>query len=194
MSTRTYSYAIGAGETVVAPGGLFFYIKAATAALNITTRGNPTSPIEFVGVGAGLKFGPVGPDKAWRYLDMYSATAQTVVLILSDDAEVDIASTVTVAGNVTTSDLPSTSLASPAPDVIANASALVIAANLARRRLTIAALAANTGSVFVQSTGAGAGRGVEIQPGMSYGLDSTAAIDVRNDSGASQTVTRLEET
>jgi hypothetical protein len=78
--------------------------------------------------------------------------------------------------------------------VIANTSALVIAANASRRRISISSLSSNVGSVFIQATGAGAGRGIELQSGQTFEIKTTAAFDVRNDSGAACTVMRFEET
>lgn len=40
MSTRTYSFTFAGAATLVAPGGVFFYIKSATAALTLRTRGS----------------------------------------------------------------------------------------------------------------------------------------------------------
>lgn len=196
MSTRTYSFTFAGAATLVAPGGVFFYIKSATAALTLRTRGSSSAPVEFTNVGAGLRFGPVPIDKRWTYLDLTSAVAQTVELVVSDDAEVDIASTVSVAGNVTVSDLPSTAIASPARVTRATGGASTIAANPARRRITIANPSDNAtpGLLYVQAVGAGAGRGIPLDPGLFIELQTTAAIDIRNDSGASVDFTQFEET
>jgi hypothetical protein len=193
MSTRTYSLPFTAAGTIPLPGGVFFYVKSASAALTITTRGSTTAPIEFVNVGAGLRFGPVDIDKRWTYLDVASASAQTVEVIVSDDAEVDIASTVNVAGSVTVVELPATVVASPAPNVIANGGILSIAASASRKRIKICSDPANAGNVYIQAPGAGAGRGIPLQPGMYEEVQGTYAFDVRNNSGASCTVTQYEE-
>lgn len=194
MSTRTYTLSFLGASTLVLPGGVFFYVKSAAAALTIRTRGSTTSPIEFTNVGAGLRFGPVPADKRWTYLDVTSASVQSVEVVVSDDAEVDIASTVSVAGNVTTTELPASAVATPAANVIVTASALVIAANAARKRIKICSDPANTGNVYIQATGAGAGRGIPLQPGLYEEVQGTYAFDVRNDSGVSCTVTQYEET
>jgi hypothetical protein len=194
MSTRTYSYSIGAGGTAVAPGGRFFYVKSATSSINISTRGTPSSPVDFIGVGAGLKFGPVEADKTWRFLDITSAVAQVVEIVISDDAEVDIASTVNVAGSVMVTDVPSTLVATPAR-IATNITTdtVLAAANLTRRRVTIQNPSGNSDSVNVGPDGSlSTTRGVELEPGMSFEFATTAAISARAVTGT-PSVQVLEE-
>jgi hypothetical protein len=100
----------------------------------------------------------------------------------------------TVSGIVTTQVAPAAAISTPATNAVVTASATTIAANLARRRITFVSPSTNTGSVFLQAVGAGAGRGIELQPGTFVEIDNTAAIDIRNDSGATQTVGTFEET
>lgn len=194
MSTRTYTLTFLAAGTATLPAGVFFYIKSASAALSIVTRGSTTAPIEFTNVGAGLRFGPVPGEKRWTYLDVTSSVAQVVEAVVSDDAEVDIASTVNVAGSVTVQELPATALSTPAASNILTATALSIPANPARKRIKVCNDPANTGNVYLQSVGAGAGRGVPIQPGMYEEVAGVYAFDVRNDSGSTVVVTLAEET
>jgi hypothetical protein len=172
---------------------VFFFVEAASAPITIRTRGTPTSPREFIDVGPGAKFGPVTIDQKWSYLDITSSAIQVVKIVISDDAEFDVAGTVTVAGNVLITEQPTTTIVTPAANVIANASALSIAANASRKRITIANLSTGGGSVFIQSPGAGAGRGVEVQSGMNHIVRGAYAFAVRNDSGSSQTIMQTEE-
>lgn len=194
MSARNYSQTLGVGEQIRLPAGRFFFIRTAAAALDLTTQGNPGSPVTFLGVGAGTKFGPVEEGQGWRQLLVQSATAQNIEIIISDDGLFDVANTVTVSGSVQVQETPSTALASPAAVAVGTGTASSIAANLSRKRITISALSTNTGSLFVQATAAGAGRGIELQGGMSIELRTTAAIDLRNDSGVSCTYSTIEET
>ncbi len=194
MSTRTYTATLAANAIASLPAGVFFYIKSAAAVLSVEARGQPGAPVLFQNVGAGLKFGPVPPERRWKYLDIKNGpTPQNVEVVISDDAEVDIASTVSVSGSVSTAELPASAVSTPAVVNVANAAASAIAANLARRRITIGAPSGNTGSLYVQATGAGANRGLELQPGTFIEVRSTAALDVRNDSGAAQNYTIFEE-
>lgn len=194
MSARNYAFSIGAGAQVRLPAGRYFFVRTASAAINVTTEGNPGSPLSFKGISGGTKFGPVDQGQGWTYLIIQSASAQNLEIVISDDGLFDVANTVTVSGAVTTTDQPSTAIATPAGIAVASGTAQTIAANLARRRITICNPSTATGSVFAQAVGAGAGRGIEIQPGTAVEFRTTAAIDVRNDSGALVTVTTFEET
>jgi hypothetical protein len=196
MSTRTYTYTFTGNDTITAPGGRFFFIKSASALLNINTRGSTTAPIQFVGVGAGLKFGPVPLELAWRYLDVYSSTNQTIEIIVSDEAEVDVANTVNVAGNVTTTEMPCITIATPTrTSVGSGAQVLVVAANLNRRRVTFQAPQANTDIITMGPTGdCSATRGVEVPPGATFGPIPTLAAFYAIAVSGTQSLQVFEET
>lgn len=131
----------------------------------------------------------------FKNLKIRSAVAQTVRIMVADEPQVTGGGTGASGGAPTIVTItPASAIATPAANVIANGAALSIAANTARRRISICSLSTNTGSVFVQAAGAGAGLGIELQPGMTLELENTAAVDVRNDSGAAQTVMQFEET
>jgi hypothetical protein len=194
MSARNYVETFGAGESKNLPAGRYFFIRSATSAVDIETQGNPGSPARFIGVGAGARFGPVAEGQGWKLLRVTSAGAQIVEIIISDDGDFEVANAVTVTGAVSIAESPSSALASPAAVARGTGGADTIAANLSRRRITVSSLSTNTGSVFIQAVGAGAGRGIELQPGQVIELKTTAAFDIRNDSGASQTYSTFEET
>jgi hypothetical protein len=194
MSTRTLTLAFAGGETLRLPGGRFLFIKAATAALDIVLREEGSgAQNQLTGVGAGARYKREASQPAWRFTEVASVSAQTVTLILSDDAEFDVATSVAVTGSVSVADVPSTTVATPVAGSRATGGADSIAANTSRRRITICALSTNTGSLFVQAVGAGAGRGYELQPGTSAEFRTTAALDIRNDSGATQAYMTFEE-
>lgn len=195
MSSRNYTLTFSSAGTLTAPGGRFFYLKAASAALTITARGATTQPIVLEDLAAGTKFGPVPLELRWTYLDVTSAVAQVVTIFVSDDAEVDIASTVNVAGNVTTSEMPSTTIATPARvSVGSGAEVLLIAQNLARKRLLVQAVDANTAIVTIGPTGGvSSTRGIELPAGASVPLPTLAAVYAIAVSGT-QSVQVLEET
>lgn len=195
MSTNTRTVTFAGGETRPLPGGRFLYIKAATAAIDIEITDRNGTPNSITGATAGMKFKRLDGE-AWRYTKITSAAAQIVVVVLSDDAEVDIASTVTVAGAVTVAEIPSSAVATPARATRATGGADTIAANPARKRITISNPSDNAtpGLLYVQATGAGAGRGYPLDSGLSAEFRTTAALDVRNDSGVSVDYTVFEET
>lgn len=193
MTTRTYAYTFTAPGTLTAPGGRFFFVKSASAAVNISTRGSTTAPMVFTAVGAGLKFGPVAPELRWTYLDIESATPQVVEVIVSDDADVDVANTVNVAGSVMVTNVLGVGLNTPARIAVGTAETALAAANVSRRSITFQAMNANTAAVNVGTAGSvSATRGVELQPGSSAGFESSAAFVAWAASG-SQQVQVIEE-
>jgi len=196
MSAQNFAFAIGAGATVRLPAGRYFMVRTAASAIDIVTEGSNTgSPVRFLNIGAGTKFGPVEEGKGWRNLLVTSAAAQNLEIVISDDGLFDIANAVSVLGVASVAVQPNTGITASGADVsVTTGNASSIAANLSRKAITIGALSTNTGSIRVQSAGAGANRGIELQAGQSVTLTNTAAIDVRNDSGASQSYYAFEET
>lgn len=178
MSARNYLQSIGAGATARLPGGRYFFVKQATSAITITTQGNTGTPARFENIGAGSKFGPI-PD-AWTFLDVFSAGAQTIELIISDDGLFEVANAVTVSGVAQVADLPSAALADTADASLASGAETTIAANLLRRRITIGVLSSFTNGVRVSQAGGANTKGIEIQPGTFVEFRTTAALVVRN--------------
>lgn len=180
MSARPYSQTIGAGETIRLPAGRYLFVEQAASALNLSTQGNTASPVTLTGVGAGAIFGPVAEGQGWKYLDVFSAAAQNIKIWLSDDGDFRVANAVTVSGVAQVQPLPAAALADTADTAQAVNTQTAIAANLSRRRITIGVLSTSVNGVRVSQAG-GAGRGQEIQPGMSATFEGTYALFVRND-------------
>lgn len=195
MTTEVLTLALTGGQQYTAGQGRIWYIKSATAALSITAEKIGVGGIvrKFVNVGAGFKFKAADGTPGWDYLRILSAVTQNVEIIIGDD-DVEVANAVSVTGSVTTQESPSSAISTPAAGSRATGGADTIAANASRRRITVCAPSANTGSLFLQATGAGPGRGIELQPGTFVELKTTAAFDIRNDSGATQAYTLFEET
>ncbi len=195
MTTEVLTLVLTGGQQSTAGPGRIFYVKSATAALSIVAQKIGTGAIvrKFINIGAGFKFRARDESQGWDYLRIDSASSQTIELIVGDD-DVDVANAVSVTGSVTTQDVPSSAVATPAAGSRATGGADTIAGNAARRRITICSLAANTTNFFVQAVGAGAGRGIEMQPGTFAEFRTTAALDVRNDSGSTVAYTVFEET
>jgi len=191
MSAQKFVQAFGAGQTVRFPAGRYFYINLATSDLDVVTEGNPGSPVRFNGIASGAKFGPVEPGQGWRFLAVTSAAAQNVEITISDDGNFEIAANVTVSGIVATAAEPATTITDTAAvDAADGAETLLIAANLSRRRVQIAADSLNAdggttathGGLIRAVTGGNAID--EIQPGVSKWFEYTGALYVRNDSGS----------
>ncbi len=197
MTTKTHTVIFNAPGSVVLGQGKYFFIAAASAALDIELRHRDSSPEHLTGVGAGLKYKPLDANAAKFYeIALTSASVQNVVIVISDGAEVDFASVVTVSGGINNSEQPSAAVATPARTTVNNGTASTIAANALRRRITISNPSDNAtpGLIYVQAPGSGAGRGYPLDPGLSGEFKTTAALDVRNDSGGAVDFTRFEET
>lgn len=194
MSTRTYSVVFNAAGSADLPAGRFFFVKSASAALSIETVGNPGAPVRFENVGAGLKF-KAGAEQRWKQLRITSAAVQTVEVVISEESEVDISSTVTVSGSVTVVAQPSTTIATPARVALsAAADTLIVAANASRKRLRIQVPSTEVNSAVIGPTGSlGAAQGFEIQPGTNEPVDTLAAVYGRG-VGAAVNVQVFEET
>ena len=196
MSTKTYVLTFAGAGMLPLPQGTFFMIKSAVAALSINAVRRDGQPVAFENVGAGLQYNGNKAGVKWYSLEVSSSVAQVVEIVISDDAEVSFANTVSVAGGVAMTETPSAVVATPARITRATAGATTIAANPARRRITICNPSDNAtpGLLYVQAVGAGAGRGLPLDPGLTAEFKTTAALDVRNDSGVSVDFTVFEET
>jgi hypothetical protein len=177
------------------PQGRFFMIKTATAALTINARRRDGQPVEFVNVGAGLQYNAL-ETLGWYVLEVTSAVAQVVEIVISDEAAVTFANAVSVTGVTQTTESPFPTFAPP-PDVsIAAASHLDIPANPARRAIVIGSLASNvpaTTNLRVRDASGTAAAGPELQPGLSTRVPTTAALRIRNNDANAQSVWYYEE-
>jgi hypothetical protein len=180
MSARNFLQVLGAGGQATLPAGRYFFVKQATFPITITTKGNTGSPVTFSNIGAGSKFGPVAEGQGWRELQIDSAAAQTLEIIISDDGLFEVANSVTVAGAVQVQDIPSAGLTDTSDTALASGAESTIPANGARARITIGVPSNALNSVRVSQAG-GAGRGIEIQPGTNQTFPTTGALKVRND-------------
>jgi hypothetical protein len=179
MQTRTFTLTFTGAGSQRLPGGVFFFIATATAALDLALTEQNGTTSQMLGVGAGARLRRPN-EPAWRYTDITSASAQVVKIIISEDAEFDVANTVTVSGSVTVQDVPATAMADTADTALAAAATSVIPANASRRKIVIGVPSSALNSVRVSTAGT-AGRGIEIQPGQFAPFDTTAALTVRND-------------
>lgn len=197
MTTEVLSLNLVANQQQTLGQGRIWYVKSATAALNITleTLGTGAKVRKFTNIGAGFKFTAEDGD-GWTYLRIVSATNQTVEMVVGDD-DVEVANAVTVSGGVAISETPSAAVADTVDTAQGSGTQTVIAANPARRRITIGCLSTSTNPVRVSSAG-GAGRGIEVSPGTFLEFRTTAALAVRNDntsgSGGAATWYAEEET
>lgn len=182
MQTRTLILTFTGAGTQPLPGGRFLFIKSATAALRITLteEGGVQSVLDGVGAGARQRRLNAAP---WRFTNIESQVAQVVELILSEDAEFDVANSVSVTGAVNAILVATATLTDTADQLLADAAEFPIAANPARRRIIVGVPTSSTNWVRVSKSG-GTGRGIEITPGTWASFETLDALVVRNDNGA----------
>lgn len=186
--------ASGVIETML---GNFCLLVTSNAAVNLRLV-NGGSGERFDGVVGGLYLRRVKP---WDNLQIIGAAGTSIEFwIGNEDTDEDVTDIrlqiTTIAGVASFAEAPSATIATPARQTRATAGATTIAANLLRRRITIANPSDNAtpGLLYVQASPAGAGRGIPLDTGLFVELKTTAAIDIRNDSGVTVDFTTFEET
>lgn len=182
MQTRTLILTFTGAGSQKLPGGRFLFIKSATSSLRITLTEDGGVQSVLDGVGAGARQRRLNA-AAWRFTEIESGAAQVVELILSEDAEFDVANTVSVSGAVNAILVPTTTLTDTADQAVTDGNEVAIAANPARRRIIIGVPAYSTNWVRVSKSG-GTARGIEITPGQWVSFETVDALVVRNDNGA----------
>lgn len=179
---KNFSYTLAANERLpIQRVGDF--VRVLTAATSLEIAPEDTERVE-VRQGIGVKF-----DSEFTFVALYNgATPQTVELYVGsgtvDDARLN--------GAVNALIEPGSTGVNTADVTIANAATNTIAANGSRRKLVVGALSTNTGSLRA-GFNVGATTGVELQPGLSYTFESTAAIKIYNGTGANQNYWVQEE-
>lgn len=178
MTTEVLQQTLQAGAPGYFGQGRIFYIKtSANGGLTIRARKSgqgSTNVRSFLNIAAGMKFKADVGD-GWDILEVTSATTQLVELIVGDD-DVEVSSAVTVNGSVTVADILPTSFTNTAPVVLAPAVAIqLIAANIARKKVTFFADPAAADPVFFRGLIGGNNLGF-VQGGMGYGFANTGAI------------------
>lgn len=200
-AVNSFSIVLDANGRWVGNNANFLFVIAASLPVNITlTRMLRDAGSEtFSGIQAGLQVARV---KQFDQATFQGTAGATVTLFygfmnVREDATLFSQQIATIAGTVGVAILPSSALADTADTAQAINTQTVIAANLARRRITVGVLSTSGNGVRVSSAG-GAGRGIEVQPGTFVEIDTTAAITVRNTdvaaSGAVATWYAEEET
>lgn len=174
------------------PSGNFFKLKTATAAVNLRIVKNGIS--EGVnGESSNVTIRRITP---WERAELIAAAGTVYTILYGTELSTmqdvtDITTTSSQISGVTVVEENTTLVvASPAVATRATAGADVIAANLNRRRIYISNISGEAGSggtagavIHVQTTGAGARRGIPVQDGQTFFWDTTDTFDIRNDSG-----------
>lgn len=148
----------------------------------------------FANVNGGIYVRRVKP---WSNLRIDGVVGTVVTYFIGtenvDRDETDIRQQVAVlAGVSATAEQPATNFLPSAPVVCpSGAQTIVVAQNLARRRVTLSV--DPTGGVVFARTTAGVNNAMVLQPGMVYQFNGTYGLSVRNDSGIVTTVYVVEE-
>lgn len=175
FSVESFTVTGGTPLDISRGGKAFILIEAATDVDVIAYR-NESEVGRAVAAPAGLV---IPLRKGFDRIRLSSSVTVTAKLGISEDplALQALKPTVSIAG--------SAALDGSGSQAIADATTDTIAANSDRRELLIQADPANSGNLAVRDSG-GNELGV-LQAGQSITLETTAAVQVRNDTGAGQT-------
>jgi hypothetical protein len=188
--------AIGAGVGPIERGpGNFFLLLSSTNPVNVRLHGAGVSE-RFDNVVGGIVVRRV---RSWANLRLEAVAGTQCIffygteLVDKDDTDIRI-QIAALTGVSAVADVPSGAVTDTAPVVCNNAVQTNVAAvNQNRRRVTLAMQSTASGTVFVRKAG-GVNNLIPLAPGAVLEFKGTYALDVRNDSGAAQTVYVLEET
>lgn len=181
MSLDIRTQVIPASGTIRVAQGNFFFLIVASSSVNLTITSDGQTD-NITGAIAGVKLQRV---KRWQYLDIGGAAGTNLQFMFGlenvreDDVNIQQA-LATIAGTVATAALPSASIVSPADNTTAANTAVLVAANLTRRRITIGCRSTSPVAVRVSAAGTTL-TGIELQPGVFAEFDTTAQMFVRND-------------
>lgn len=153
---------------------------------------------QYSNVNVGLK---VERMSRWDVCFLTGTAGQTITFVygiaaIREDVTEFQQQLATINGDVSVIMDPAPLVTDTADVAQASGTQTAIGANLSRRSLLIGCLSSSLNPVRVSKSG-GAGRGVEVQPGMTFPWDSTDSLVVRNDNtfgGAGSATWYAEET
>jgi len=137
---------------------------------------------EKVPLPAGLGF-----RRYYRTIELESAIGGAFVVLAGFGSVADARATSNV--SVTATIAAGNTLDNGGDVTVANgAGSLLLAQDPLRNYASITSPSTNTGTVRIGNVGVGSNTGIPLEPGQTLSIGTTAAIYVRNDSGASQTL------
>jgi hypothetical protein len=184
---RDYQFTIPAGsERGHTIRGRFLRVKSASAAVRIRAIDESGTTIADMEMTSGVRFSlPVMFTKI-RIENEGGAVADVTLTAGTGDAD---DSSVTGSLNIA----KSTTLQTVADvSILATTTTQIAAADSARREILITNLSTNTAAFRVGDSSAGAARGVEVLPGSTIALETTAAVYAYNSGAGAQSVGVLE--
>ncbi len=179
---------IGASEEITVHNvGNLVSLLAATGAVEIALGDGAFIPLD---VGQTVSFQDEEFDKV-RIRDMSGAT-NNVDIYVGRGEFFDLR--FSAAGNLTTKPVVPDTLSTGGPVLcVTGAATLLRAANPLRSEIVLVVSASAAGAVLVGGDpAAAAGQGVPVLPGQSIAITNTAAVYVRNDTGAAVNVWAME--
>lgn len=184
---REYEFTVASGgQQSRAVKGNFARVKSADAEINLRFENKDGRVIADLNLTAGMRCTLPEVFETIRVGNSSGSSVDAVVLVGFGDVD-DAA----VVGEVDVS--VSGSIDSVADVSIATVTtAQIVAANVARREVMITNLAANTANFRIGDSGAGAANGIELQPGQTITLTTTAAVYGYNSHTGAQSVAVLE--
>lgn len=193
MATRTYQLIFGGitNNVQILPQGRFFMLKKTGGTLEIEARYRNGTPVQFFGVEGGFRYSALGENR-WYELELRSSVPQAVEIVISDEAEIDFADVVSVQGVVDVRMQTSGALDSASQNVPAGGQ-VVLSGSPIQMRISVCNPSTNEESFWLSSTGSAGATGVELQPGTTMELVTSAAVVVRNVSATAQPVMYLSE-
>lgn len=186
----TFRVTIGAGGQAILPGGdnLVLLVAPDDVTIELRRDGQRVERAQNVPVSYYWRSAHVDPNReAFDAAIISSATAQTIEVDISRGASG--VNTVVGSVNINSPD----GIAQTDAAATADGATVTVPANGSRAALTIYSDPANVGYLRV-GPAAAAGAGFPIPPGGSITLNTSAAVDVHNESGAAASWGYLEET
>jgi hypothetical protein len=170
---QNYSLTLAAGAVYTLPGvGSFLKCFSATAAIEVKLNDGPRNPLK---TGRAYR---VRPGQHFERLEFYNPNAGSVDIEYGVGfAEVEDDPVLSGAIEIS----PATGLSTVADVSITAASTVqVLAADTGRKGVLISNLAANTQIMRIGDSNAGAARGIQVAPGQTVTLETTAAVYAYN--------------
>ncbi len=187
---REYEFSIAAGETSrrTVPPANFIRVKSASGDIRITAQDENGNRLLDLVVSEGMRCAVPSEFVDISVRNDTGATSSVVLVIGSgmvDDSQ--------LSGTIT---MDKSTAISSAADVSINAAtkSIVAAANSARREIMITSLSTNAAAFRVGDTNAASNRGIELLPGSTITLTTSAAVYAYNSHTAAQSLAVLEVT
>lgn len=197
MSTEVLTQTLGAGGSATFGSGTQFLLVSAASAVTVTAKsiGNSNKNRVFSGVPAGFKFTADTQDDGFDTLTVTSAAAQTISISIGTD-DVQYSNAVTVTGNVTTSELPTSTLTdfvSPVSALATTTNNHIVPANGGRRIVTLTVDPNYAGGLLYARAVGGTHDLLPMQAGVSYKFPGLYGVDVNNPNATAANIYVAEE-